>query len=89
MIIEFKRYGNSLVSRDLAKKIVASFDISDEQIDLDFEGVETITPSFSHEMLSAILEFKEKPKKVNFLHTNSSVELQLKKALITIREEKK
>lgn len=89
MQIDLKKSGNSLVSRTLARSILEKFDLDKEKISLNFEGVETVTPSFSHELISVILEKNISIKEVDFLNANPSVMLQLKKALLSIEREKR
>ena len=88
MRIKLSQYEKSFVTRDTAKKIAASIVLNDESVELDFSDIDTITPSFSHEFISNILENNSSVKRVEFLNTNKSVELQLKKALLSIKKEK-
>jgi hypothetical protein len=60
MIIEIKKFGKLLISRPAGKEaasiMLSSFKPAtpDEDIELDFSGVEVIAPSWLHEVLSAL-----------------------------------
>ncbi len=67
MIIELKKFGTTLVSRQFGKESFAAFLPSlkrvqdDEMVEVDFLGVVTFTPSWGDEFLGPLLnKFKDK-----------------------------
>lgn len=60
MIIELKKFGTTLTSRNLGKEAYLAFlpilknTSGDEVIELDFEGVNTFTPSWGDEFLTPL-----------------------------------
>ena len=62
MIIQLKKFGTILVSRQAGKEALAAFqptlkDVErDELVEVDFEGVEVFTPSWGDEFLMQLLE---------------------------------
>lgn len=87
MIIQIKRFGDSLISRpegrDAALVIRNQFlsKTNDHELILDFEGVKILTPSWLDEILQEI--FKTYPKEsVEYLNTtNASVRVSLETVL--------
>jgi hypothetical protein len=82
MIINLKQYGASLAARSLAQDICQN--LMDSEIILDFKGIESVTPSFCHELLYLLT--KEKNCKVRILHSTEMITFQLKKALLVLRD---
>lgn len=65
-------------TRQLAHVVFKDIEIKNEETcEIDFEGVETVTPSFMHEMLIIFANKKIEPSIENM---NDSVAFQLKKA---------
>lgn len=62
MIIQLKKFGTTLVSRQMGKEAYAAFQpvlksVKDkEKIEIDFEGVNTFTPSWGDEFLTPFQE---------------------------------
>lgn len=62
MKIALKKFGTTLTSRQLGKEALAAFQpvLSDrkdgEQIEIDFEGVNTFSPSWGDEFLTPLME---------------------------------
>ncbi len=62
MIIELKKFGTILTSRQLGKEALAAFlpslkDVSSkEKIEIDFSGVSVFSPSWGDEFLSPLLK---------------------------------
>ena len=60
MIIELKKFGNTLISRQAGREALAAFqptlqDISaTETIEIDFDGVLTFSPSWADEFLTPL-----------------------------------
>lgn len=83
MLIELKKFGTTLVSRQSGKEAYSAFlptlrgMNSDEEISIDFSGVNTFTPSWGDEFLTPIL--KQYKNRVTMSHTdeNASVKLTL------------
>jgi len=83
MIIYLNKFGTMLVSRPAGKEALLAFkptlnDVKkDEEIIIDFEGVEVLTPSWADEFLNPLL--KTFSNKVSFKNTeNFSVVESLK-----------
>lgn len=61
MIIELKKFGNTLISRQAGREALAAFqptlrDIGPEEtIEIDFEGVLTFSPSWADEFLTPLM----------------------------------
>ncbi|KKP38841.1 MAG: hypothetical protein UR28_C0012G0020 [Candidatus Peregrinibacteria bacterium GW2011_GWF2_33_10] len=83
MQIFLKKFGEILTSRDTGKEAFSAFqpvlnNLSDnEKIEVDFEGVSVLTPSWADEFLIRLTE--KFPNKVTFINTeNASVQATLK-----------
>ena len=76
MIINLNKFGNILVSRPAGKEAYLAFKPSlnavknDETIEIDFNGVEVLTPSWADEFLSPL--FSTFGNKINLKNTNNS-----------------
>ena len=76
MRIFLKKFGNILTSRQAGKEALAAFEpnlralTADEKIEIDFDGVGSLTPSWADEFLIPI--FQRYPKRVKFLPTDNS-----------------
>jgi hypothetical protein len=87
MIIEIKKFGDKLVSRPAGREAflaLESYQLKDltenEIIELDFEGVKALTPSWADEVITKIAQ---RFKNVKLLNTeNATVQATLK----TLRE---
>lgn len=83
MKLELKRFGATLSSRPAAKEAWLStraYFLSDkkpnEKIEVDFSGVEVLTPSWADEFLSSLM--KQYPNQVVLLPSNNaSVKMSL------------
>ncbi|MEK7472950.1 MAG: DUF4325 domain-containing protein [Patescibacteria group bacterium] len=83
MIINLNKFGSTLVSRPSGKEASLAFNPTlrevkpDEKIEIDFTGVEVLTPSWADEFLTPIFNsFKDR---VDLINTqNSSVIESLK-----------
>ncbi len=88
MQLKIKKFGDMLISRpegrDAALVISNQFikDLDDnENIELDFEGVKVLTPSWLDEVVQAILK-KTTKEKIKYLNTsNSSVAASIEMVL--------
>lgn len=87
MIIELKKFGTTLTSRQAGKEALSAFDFilknvpKNESVIVDFEGVNTFSPSWGDEFLTPLL--KERGKNLKLKNTdNPSV-----KATLEILEE--
>lgn len=83
MVINLNKFGSILVSRPAGKEAYLAFSPtlrevdSNEQIEVDFTGVEVLTPSWADEFLSPLFgTFKNRVKLINT--TNASVVESLK-----------
>lgn len=83
MLIELKKFGTTLVSRQSGKEALAAFQpvletvSDDDEITVDFDGVITFSPSWGDEFLTPLSARYE--GKVSFKNTgNSSVQATLK-----------
>jgi hypothetical protein len=62
MKIELKKFGTTLISRQTGQEALAAFKPSlesmtkDEKIEVDFDGVNTFSPSWGDEFLRPLLE---------------------------------
>ena len=62
MIIQLKKFGTTLISRQLGKEACAAFQPNlnslseNETIEIDFEGVNTFSPSWGDEFITPIHE---------------------------------
>jgi len=62
MIIELKKFGNTLISRQTGREAFAAFQPtlrsinSAEKLEIDFEGVLTFSPSWADEFLTPLIE---------------------------------
>ncbi|KKP80174.1 MAG: hypothetical protein A2271_03745 [Candidatus Moranbacteria bacterium RIFOXYA12_FULL_35_19] len=60
MIIQLKKFGTTLISRQAGKEALAAFQPvlnsvgENEKIEIDFEGVNTFTPSWGDEFLTPL-----------------------------------
>lgn len=82
MIIELKKFGDTLVSRDAGKEALAAFRPTlqsvkpDEKIQIDFAGIFALSPSWASEFILALQ--KEFGDRLELLPTdNSSVNLTM------------
>lgn len=82
MKIELKKFGTTLLSRQDGKEAYAAFLPSlnsmdqNENIEVDFEGVITFTPSWADEFIMSL--HKNFPGRLSFVNTkNSSVKATL------------
>jgi hypothetical protein len=79
MKIKLRQFGESLSSRETGKDAYSSFLSTlatldtDEPIEIDFEGVSSLSPSWGDEFLSPLLK-KLKNKLILFNTTNLSVD---------------
>ncbi|EKE05830.1 MAG: hypothetical protein ACD_19C00176G0052 [uncultured bacterium] len=83
MVIYLNKFGTTLISRPAGKEAFLAFNSTlrdvkaDEKIEIDFDGVEVLTPSWADEFLTPI--FKSYMDRVNLVNTqNSSVVESLK-----------
>jgi len=82
MQITLKKFGTTLTSRQLGKEAFAAFqpvldDVKEgEQIEIDFDGVDTFSPSWGDEFLTPLME-KYPGKVVLIPSENLSVKLTL------------
>ena len=76
-----KKVSSDLNTRALADSIFSAKDLGDDFL-IDFDGVETATPSFCHEMLVVLRKKKAKFKLIN---VNNGVRLQMQKAIGSIQ----
>lgn len=83
MIIELKKFGNILTSRESGREALSAFlptlnsATNNEKIMIDFEGVSVLTPSWADEFVRPIVEkYAEKVAFVN--DTNPSVQSSLR-----------
>jgi len=83
MIIKLNKFGTTLTSRQDGKEAYSAFlstlqSVSnDEEIEIDFEGVVTFTPSWADEFITPILNTYS--GRVKLMHTdNPSVEATLR-----------
>jgi len=67
MIIQVKKFGTTLTSRPSGKEALAAFQSTlkeiknDEKVEMDFEGVMVLGPSWADEFVTPILDkFKER-----------------------------
>mgnify|MGYP001607594683 CR=1 FL=1 len=82
MKIELKKFGTTLISRQNGREAFAAFQLQlnalgeNENLELDFEGIITFSPSWGDEFLSPLL--KEYGKGLILLNTgNTSVKATL------------
>jgi hypothetical protein len=87
MLIELKKFGTTLVSRQSGKEAFAAFQpvlesvSDDEEVLVDFDGVITFSPSWGDEFLTPIsVRYKGR---VTFKNTNNSSVLATLKLLKT------
>ena len=73
MTIEMRRIGNVLDSRPEGREaflgIRPTLPTSQEEITLDFQGVDVLTPSFADEFVTALIELY--PGKIQFSNTTN------------------
>jgi hypothetical protein len=87
MKIEIKKFGTHLISRpegrDSALVIRNQFlnNLNNEILELDFEGVKVLTPSWIDEVLQEIFKTVDRSNVVFVNTTNSSVEASLETVL--------
>ena len=86
MLIELKKFGEILTSREAGKEALSAFlptlNLLDknEQITIDFQGVSVLTPSWADEFMRPILE--KYPKKVLLINdANPSVKAAMRFAV--------
>ena len=62
MIIELKKFGNTLISRQAGREALAAFQPTlrninpAEKLEIDFEGVLTFSPSWADEFLTPLIK---------------------------------
>lgn len=85
MIIELKKFGNILTSREAGREALLAFSPTlkslgkNEEITIDFQGVSVLTPSWADEFLRPILFLKNYAEKVSTINdTNPSVQAALR-----------
>lgn len=83
MLIELKKFGDILTSREAGREALSAFLPTlksvdkNEKITIDFQGVSVLTPSWADEFIRPILEKYD--KKVSFTHdTNPSVKAAMR-----------
>lgn len=75
MLIQLKKFGTTLTSRPTGKEAFSAFQPTlkemgvGEQIDIDFEGVLVLGPSWADEFLTPLLD--QYKNRVNLLNTNN------------------
>ena len=74
--IIIKKYGTNLNTRALADSVFSILEPS-ETVIINFEGVNTATPSFCHEMLLLLQQSKNRAE---FRNTNANIQSQIAKA---------
>ncbi len=79
MLIELKKFGDILTSREAGREALSAFSPTlnslgeDEEITIDFQGVSVLTPSWADEFMYPIL--KKYTGRISFINdTNPSVE---------------
>lgn len=77
MEILVKEFGVRFSTRPRARGIFDALNF-EEKVTLNFEDVETATPSFLHEVL---IIFREKNTEFEFMNMSNSINFQLKKAI--------
>lgn len=78
MEVTLKKYNKSFSTRPLAHRVFDLFvDNNHGEITIDFDGVEDVTPSFCHEMMSIFIEHKIRMRIIN---ANENIKLQIRKA---------
>ncbi|MEK7447712.1 MAG: DUF4325 domain-containing protein [Patescibacteria group bacterium] len=84
MIIELKKFGTTLISRQTGKEAFLAFQSaleniqSDETVEIDFDGVLTFSPSWGDEFLTPLLErYKDSLilKKTDNPSVNATIEI--------------
>jgi len=82
MIIKIKKFGTTLISRQLGREVLLAFQPvlkkikKDEKVEIDFAGVTTFSPSWGDEFLTPLI--KQYGKAVVFKNTsNPSVKATL------------
>lgn len=87
MKIEIKKFGDKLVSRPAGREAFLALESyqlnnlpADEIIEIDFEGVKALTPSWADEVITKIAD---RFKNVKLLHTES---ITIQATLKTLRE---
>lgn len=85
MIIELKKFGDILTSREAGREALLAFSPTlkslgeNEEIIIDFQGVSVLTPSWADEFLGPILFFKKYAKKVSTINdANPSIAAALR-----------
>lgn len=79
MVIQLKKFGTLLISRQAGKEALAAFEptlreIKDEEIiTIDFEGVSTLAPSWADEFLTSL--FRRYQNRLS-LHTSDNASVQ-------------
>jgi len=79
MLIKLNKFGTTLISRQAGKEALAAFEptlrsiITDEKVEIDFEGVVTFTPSWGDEFLTPLLK---RYGKNLFLRNTSNLSVQ-------------
>ena len=85
MLINLKKFGTVLVSRPAGKEALLAFQptlrelAKDEEIKIDFEGVEVLTPSWADEFLTPL--FGSYKNKINLTNTSNPSVLESLKIL--------
>lgn len=86
MTVKLSDLGNSLGTREEAKRIRDKIMESSEIVTLDFENISIVSNSFADELLGIIVRdfgFEKLKEKVVLANTNSEVQLTIKKAIVT------
>ena len=79
MVVELRKYGNSLGTRSLGAKIREDIEkniLNDEETIFDFTDMEIISNSFADECFAKLLltyDFSTVKKYTTFINTNSSI----------------
>lgn len=75
LLIELKKVDKNLNTRPLADRVFS--DVKGKDLVLDFTGVDSVSTSFCHEMLSI---FKKEGIRARIQNANESVQFQISKA---------
>ena len=83
MVIQLKKFGTTLISRELGSEAFRAFQPTlrelskDEELEIDFTGILTLSPSWADEFLTPLLD-QLNDKLVLLLSDNLSVHATLK-----------
>lgn len=78
--ILLKNIGKKLSARPLAATVFSKIQDGAE-VGINFNGVESVTPSFCHEML---LILKKKKIKARFINADENIQFQIRKAISSL-----